>query len=83
MAYTGESLTFLNGFTISNPKAPRIQAVFLRGHLRCIAAGLQPSRGVRKGDLLAKAGNITGQTYKRGEYVRAIADLTAFIDSGR
>lgn len=83
MAYTGQSLTFLNGFTIENPKAPRVQAVFLRAHLRCVAAGLQPSRGVRKGDLLAKAGNITGVAYKRGEYGRAIKDLTAFIEAGR
>lgn len=76
MAYTGQSLT---GFMITDPASPRVQAVFLRAHLRCVAAGLQPSRGVRKGDLLAKAGNITGKAYKRGAYGEAIADLTAVI----
>lgn len=83
MAYTGESLTSLNGFTITDPKAPRVQAVFLRAHLRAVAAGMQPRRGVRKGDLLDKAGNITGKAYGRGAYGAAIADLTAFIESER
>jgi hypothetical protein len=32
-----------------------------------------------KGDILRKAGNITGNAYKRGEYAKAVADLTEII----
>jgi hypothetical protein len=32
-----------------------------------------------KGDILRKAGNITGTAYKRGEYAKAVADLTEII----
>jgi hypothetical protein len=32
-----------------------------------------------KGDILRKAGSVTGTAYKRGEYAKAVADLTAFI----
>lgn len=70
-------------YTITDPAAPQVQAVFLRAHLRCIAAGLQPSRGLRKGDLLAKAGNITGKAYGRSAYGEAISDLTAYINANR
>lgn len=70
-------------YTITDPSNPAVQAIFLRAHLRCIAAGLQPSRGVRKGDLLAKAGNITGKAYKQGAYGEAISDLTAYINKSR
>ena len=70
-------------YTITNPAAPSVQAIFLRAHLRCLAAGLKPSRGVRKGDLLAKAGNLTGVNYGRGEYKAAVADLTALIEASR
>ena len=70
-------------YTITNPGAPAVQAVFLRAHLRCVAAGMQPPRGLRKGDLLAKAGSITGQAYKRGAYGQAISDLTAYINANR
>lgn len=84
--YTGESLISslisLCGYATVDPKAPRVQAVFLRAHLRCISAGMNPPRGLRKGDLLAKASNITGVTYKRGHIRRAIDDLTAFIELG-
>jgi hypothetical protein len=34
-----------------------------------------------KGDILRKAGNITGHAYKRGEYAQAVADLTLFINT--
>lgn len=69
-------------YTIDNPlNNPRFMAATCRAHLRAVAAGMQPRRGVRKGDLLAKAGSLTGQTYKRGEYGRAIADLTTFLKS--
>lgn len=69
--------------TIIDISNPAVQAMFLRAHLRCIAAGLMPSRGVRKGDLLAKAGNITGKAYGRAAYGEAISDLTAYINANR
>lgn len=68
-------------YTITEPGSPRAQAVFIRAHLRAVAAGMQPRRGLTKGDLLDKAARYTGQTYKRGEYGKAIADLTTFLKS--
>ena len=67
---------------IENPlKNPRFMAATTRAHLRMIALGGQPRRGVRKGDVLNMASNITGIPYKRGEYKAAIADLTAFLEN--
>jgi hypothetical protein len=40
---------------------------------------MTPPRGMTKGDILRKAGNITGTAYKRGEYAKAVADLTEII----
>ncbi len=69
-------------YTIENPlNNPRFLAATCRAHLRLISAGMQPPRGVTKAAVLAKAGSLTGQTYKRGEYGRAIADLTTFLKS--
>jgi hypothetical protein len=66
--------------TIENPGSPKVQAIFLKAHLRLLAAGMKHSRLSGK-DILAKAGKITGQSYKRGQYTRAIADLQAVIDA--
>lgn len=55
----------------------RLSAVFLRGHLKLIAAGMQP-RG-RKTDMLRAAEKITGQKYKRGEYQKAADDITTWL----
>ena len=54
----------------------RLQAVFLRGHLRCLAAGMKNSQLSRK-DILAKASAITGKTYKNStaECTKALNDL--------
>ena len=60
---------------------PQVQAIFLRAHLRLISVGMTPPRGMTKGDILRKAGNITGHAYKRGEYAQAVKDLTVFIDT--
>jgi hypothetical protein len=69
-------------YTIDNPlDNPRFLAATCRAHLRLIAAGLLPRRGLTKGEVLAKAGSLTGQSYKRGEYGKAIADLTTFLKS--
>lgn len=65
---------------IQNPSDKRVQAAFLRGHLRLVAAGMQ-SR-VKKSDLLKKATSITGKPYKRGEYAKAADEITAWMDVG-
>ncbi|CAB4138503.1 hypothetical protein UFOVP330_85 [uncultured Caudovirales phage] len=69
-------------YTIDNPlENRRFLAATCRAHLRLIAAGMQPPRGLTKGNVLAKAGSLTGVSYKRGEYGKAIADLTTFLRS--
>lgn len=55
----------------------RVTAVFLLGHLRLVAVGMQ-SR-VRKTELLRKASNVTGKKYKRGEYNQAAEDISAWL----
>jgi hypothetical protein len=54
----------------------RVQVVFLRGHLRCLAVGMQNSQMSRR-DILAKAGEITGKKYKNSvaECTNALNDL--------
>ena len=54
----------------------RVQAVFLRGHLRCLAAGMRNSQMSRK-DILAKSSALTGKTYKNStaECTKALNDL--------
>lgn len=65
--------------TIEDTRSNRIQAIFLKGHLRLWAKGLR-ARGVRGGDLLAKAGAITGKSYKRGQYDQAANDLQEYLN---
>ena len=67
--------------TLHTPREPKVQAIFLRAHLRLISVGMTPPRGMTKGDILRKAGNITGNAYKRGEYAQAVKDLTLFINT--
>lgn len=69
-------------YTIDNPmQNPRFLAATCRAHLRLINAGMQPPRGIRKGDVMNTAAGLTGKTYKRGEYKAAIADLTALLET--
>ena len=69
-------------YTIDNPlESPHFLAATRRAHLRAIAAGMQPRRGLTKGEVLATASSLTGISYKRGEYGKAIADLTTFLKS--
>jgi hypothetical protein len=64
--------------TIENPGRAKVQAIFLRAHLRLLAAGMKNSQ-LSGTQILAKAGQITGNTYKRGQYEQALADLTTYI----
>ena len=66
---------------ITDTTSNRLQAIFLKGHLRLLAWGMQPSRGIRKGDILKKASLITGVTYKRTAYLDAANDLQEYLDS--
>ena len=67
--------------TLHTLREPKVQAIFLRAHLRLISVGMTPPRGMTKGDILRTAGNSTGNAYKRGEYAQAVADLTLFINT--
>ncbi len=64
---------------ITNPRDPKVQAIFLCGHLRLLILGLKNSR-LSGTQILRLAGNITGKSYKRGQYRIARDDLEAFID---
>ena len=66
---------------ITDTTSNRVQAIFLKGHLRLLAVGLQPPRSVRKGDILKKASAITGVTYARTAYLDAVSDLQSFLDT--
>ena len=50
----------------------------IRSHQK---TGMVLARGATITKMLAAAGNYTGQTYKRGEHDRAIADLTVWIET--
>jgi hypothetical protein len=65
---------------ITDTTSNRVQAIFLKGHLRLLSVGLQP-RGIRKGDILKKASAITGVQYKRTAYLHAANDLQSFLDN--
>jgi len=58
----------------------RVIAIFLKAHLRGMAAGMKHSRMSGK-DLLAKVTLLTGKPYKRGQYEAAIADLNTLINA--
>lgn len=66
---------------ITDTTSNRLQAIFLKGHLRLLAWGMQPSRGISKGEILKKASLITGVTYKRTAYLDAANDLQEYLDS--
>ena len=57
---------------------PKIAALFLRAHLKLLAAGMKNSR-FSGTQILAKASEVTGRAYKRGQYQVAIDDLNALI----
>jgi hypothetical protein len=57
----------------------RFGAVMLRGHLKMLDAGMKNSR-LSGTKILAKATELTGKKYKRGQYSIAIADLNNLIE---
>ena len=57
----------------------RLGAALLRGHLKLLDAGMKNSR-MSGTKILAKASELTGKKYKRGQYKIAIADLNNLIE---
>jgi hypothetical protein len=59
---------------ILDPANPKVQALFLKQHLRLMAKGLKHSK-MSGTALLGKVSALTGRTYKRGQYLQALNDL--------
>lgn len=57
------------------------RAITLKHGLKLYAdTGMKPNRAYTPTAMLRTAGQITGKTYKRGQYRQAIDDLTAWIN---
>lgn len=65
--------------TITDTRDVRIQAIFLRAHLRMLAAGMKNSH-VSGTKILEAASKLTGHIYKRGQYAIALEDLQRIIN---
>ena len=61
---------------------PLYVAVAVKHGLKLYAAtGMKPNRAWTPTAMLAKASEITGQRFKRGQYAEAIAALDAYLDA--
>lgn len=68
--------------TFAGPDAVALYtATVIRSACRMMKTGMRPNRAYTPTAVLAKAGSITGKTYKRGQYDQAIADLDVWIDA--
>lgn len=65
---------------IEDPADQRIQALFIRLHVKMMAKGLNHSKLTRT-RALQLASQITGKTYKRGQHAIAASDLDAWIEA--
>jgi hypothetical protein len=63
---------------IDNPTNLRVQATFLRFHVKLMAKGMSHSKLTRT-RALELASQITGKAYKRGQHAIAAADLDAWL----
>ena len=63
---------------IDNPTNLRVQATFLRFHVKLMAKGMSHSKLTRT-KALELASQITGKAYKRGQHAIAAADLDAWL----
>ena len=58
------------------------RAIALRSGLHLyMKTKMKPNRAWTITAMLRAAGQITGETYRRGDYIRAIRDLTAWLDA--
>ena len=67
---------------IDNPTDLRVQATFLRFHVKMMAKGMSHSK-LSRTRALELASQITGKTYKRGQHAIAAADLDEWIAANR
>jgi hypothetical protein len=69
--------------TFSGPKGvATYRAITLKHGLKLYAKhGIKPNSAWTPTAMLRTAGQITGKTYKRGQYEQAIADLEAWINA--
>ena len=77
-------ITVTNGVATcySGPDATELfSAMNVRMGLKLAKVGIKLTRGVGYSDLLKMTKRYTGQTYKRGEYDRALADLQVWIET--
>jgi len=72
-----------SGITFAGPDAVALyQAIAVRSGINLYAkTGMKPNRMWTPTAMLATAGRICGKTYRRGEYARADADLTVWIET--
>jgi len=57
------------------------QAITLKSGIKLYAkTGMKPNKAWTPTAMLRTAGNITGKTYKRGQYDLAVKDLEAWIE---
>lgn len=56
-------------------------AAVLRSSIKLwLATGMIPTRGVGITHMLARASQLTGKSYRRGDASMAVRDLTAWVD---
>lgn len=60
----------------------QLQAIFLKAHLKLMAAGFRHSK-VSPREMLDKAGAITGKKYKRGQFELALVDVTHWLEDNK
>ena len=72
------------GASFNGPDGVRLfGAITLRSALKLHKIGIKVNRHTTNKILFMKATAYTGKTYKRGEFDRAMSDLTAWIDAMR
>jgi len=70
-----------NGTVFVGSDQDILKALTLASGLRIYAATkMLPNRGWTANKMLSAAARLTGQPYKRGQYEKAAADLTAYAD---
>lgn len=68
------------GLTIFEGRATRLyQAIVIKRALKAAKIGIRMNRHMSPTALLRTAGNITGKTYKRGQYDEAVYDLGEWV----
>lgn len=68
--------------TVLDPTGAAFRAVFIRAHLRMLAAGMKNSQ-ISGEEILARATGLTKKKYRRREYQTAIRDLTEIIEGAK